>query len=400
MTFVESLRQAIKNIWASKMRTFLTMLGIIIGVTAVIVITGLGNGMEIYMEESFADLGTNTLNVMVMGRGSSSRSISVEDIYAVADENPDYFDHVSPMVEMSGPVKIGTEEAKKTGVTGVSEDFFKIRSYEVAAGRGLEYVDITARRHVCVVGSYVADTWFGGDAVGKSLKIGGDRLTIVGVLAQEADKKSEEGGTDDAVYLPYSTAARLSGMGSIGGYILTVHNKDTAAISKGLVEDALYRVFEDTDAYTVISMVEMMDMMNTMIDMNVTILTIIAAISLVVGGIGIMNIMLVSVTERTREIGIRKALGAKERSIMEQFVIEAALTSALGGILGILLGYALSAAATVLIAQLMQVNLPVTPTAQSICVAVGVSAAIGIAFGYLPAKKAARLNPIDALHFD
>ena len=150
----------------------------------------------------------------------------------------------------------------------------------------------------------------------------------------------------------------------------------------------------------VISMAEILDMMTQMLNVMITILAAIAAISLVVGGIGIMNIMLVSVSERTREIGIRKALGAKERYIMTQFVIEAATTSAIGGALGILLGEGLSSVATVLIVQILQTEMAVTPSAGSITLAVGISVAIGILFGYLPAKKAARLNPIDALRYD
>lgn len=399
MSLMESLRLALKNIASSKMRTFLTMLGIIIGITAVIVIVGLGNGMQKYMEDSFAELGTNTLTVMISGRGNSSRSVSVDDMYEIMEENPEYLNQLSPTVTMTGTVKVGTETYSSTTVTGVSEDYFSMKNYTVAQGRGIQYVDVSARKRVCVVGSYVADTYYNGNAVGQSIKVGADKFTIVGVLAQEADT-AEEGGTDDAVYLPYSTASRLSGMGTINSYTITVVNEEQSAQAKKVVENALFDVFEDEDAYSVISMSEILDMMNSMIDVMITILTVIAAISLVVGGVGIMNIMLVSVTERTREIGIRKALGAKERYILQQFVIEAATTSSLGGVVGIALGYAMSSVASILIVQLTGENMTVTPSAQSICVAVGVSMAIGIAFGYLPAKKAAQLNPIDALHYE
>ncbi|QNL43628.1 ABC transporter permease [Oscillibacter hominis] len=399
MKLTESFTLALKNIASSKMRTFLTMLGIIIGITAVIVIVGLGNGMQKYMEDSFAELGTNTLSVMVSGRGSSSRSVSVDDMYEIVDENPEYLDQLSPNVTMSGTVKVGTETYSATTVSGVSEDYFNMKGYTVAQGRGIQYVDVSARKHICVVGSYVADTYYGGSAVGQTIKVGANKLTIVGVLAQQADE-ADEGGTDDAVYVPYSTAARLSGIGTINSYTITVVNEDQSAAAKKVVENALFDVFDDSDAYAVISMSEILDMMNSMIDVMITILTVIAAISLVVGGIGIMNIMLVSVTERTREIGIRKALGAKERYIMQQFVIEAATTSSLGGVVGIILGYAMSSVASVLIVQLTGEAMTVVPTVDSILVAVGVSMAIGIAFGYLPAKKAARLNPIDALHYE
>ena len=189
---------------------------------------------------------------------------------------------------------------------------------------------MTDRKKVCVVGQYLNLYYYSGDAVGQTLKVGGTTFTIVGVLAAESDEL-EEGGTDDCVYVPYSTAARLSFTGTISSYTITVQDTDQILEAKEELESVLYEVFEDEDAYTVTSMAEMVEQMNSMVNMVIYILAGIAAISLVVGGIGIMNIMLVSVTERTREIGIRKALGAREGAILRQFVIEAATTSALGG---------------------------------------------------------------------
>ena len=397
MNFLESFKMAFSNIRASKMRSFLTMLGIIIGVGAVIVIVGLGNGMQIYMTEQFESMGTNTLSVSIMGRGSG-RTVSVDQMYEIVEENPEYLERISPTVTMQTSVKIGTKTPSYTSVTGVSEDYFLIKDYTVQQGRGLQYVDMLKRNKVCVVGSYLNREYFGGQALGQTLKLGGTPFTIVGVLEEAAD--STEASTDDAVYLPYSTASRLSYTGNINSYTLTVTDVDNAAASKEVVENALYEIFDDENAYMVISMAEMLDMMSDMLNVMITILAVIAGISLVVGGIGIMNIMLVSVSERTREIGIRKALGAKERFIMSQFVIEADTTSALGGVVGILLGEALSSVATVLITSLMQVEMAVTPSAASILMAVGISVGIGILFGYLPAKKAALLNPIDALRYE
>ncbi len=236
--------------------------------------------------------------------------------------------------------------------------------------------------------------------MGQTLRVNGNTFTIVGVMAMEGTEL-EEGGTDDCVFLPYSTAARLSFTGTISSYTITVQDTDQISEAKTTLENALYEIFEDDDAYTVGSMAEMVEEMNSMVNMVIYILAGIAAISLVVGGIGIMNIMLVSVTERTREIGIRKALGARESAIMRQFVIEAATTSSLGGVLGIALGFGLSAAATVVIANVMpDTPITVSPSIAAVLVAFGVSAGIGIAFGYLPAKKAAVLNPIDALRYD
>ncbi len=398
MKLIESFQLALKNILGSKMRTLLTMLGIVIGITAVIVIVGIGNGMKNYMEAQFAELGTNTLTVSIRGRGSS-RSVSVDQMYQLVEDNPQLLDEVSPTVSMSGTVKIGTDTSDSTSVTGVSEEYFDMRGYTISQGRGLQYVDVSARKRVCVIGTYLAQTYYDGNPVGQSIKIGQDKFTIVGVMTAQADDP-EEGGTDDCIYLPYTTAARLSQTGTISSYLFTVTDEDQAADAKTLVENTLYKVFDDDSVYNVTSMAEMLDTMTQMINVVITVLAVIAAISLVVGGIGIMNIMLVSVTERTREIGIRKALGAKERYIMQQFVIEAATTSALGGIMGIVFGYVLCGVATVIIGQLSSESITVSPSMNSIILAVGVSAAIGIVFGYLPAKKAARLNPIDALRYD
>ena len=397
MSLLETFTQSVKNIMGSKMRTFLTMLGIIIGVTAVIVIVGLGNGMENYMRDQFASLGTNSLTVMVTGRGTA-RSVSVADMYDIVDAHSDLLDKLSPTVSLQG-VKVGSETLKDTSVTGVSEDYFAMKGYEVAEGRGLQYMDVADRKAVCVVGSWINSEYYAGEAVGETIRVGGVQLRIVGVMAPE-DDEPEEGGTDDCVYLPYSTAARLSHTGTIRSYTVTVVDEERATEAKVALENALFEVFDDSDAYSVISMSEILDVMTSMLNIVIVILAIIAAISLVVGGIGIMNIMLVSVTERTREIGIRKALGAKERTIMQQFVMEAAVISAMGGVLGIVLGYLLSSLGTQIIRALMDEPLTVTPSVGSVIMAVGVSAGIGVLFGWLPARKAARLNPIDALRYE
>ncbi len=321
-------------------------------------------------------------------------------MYQIVADHSDVFKQISPTVAMTGFAKIGSDTLSATSITGVSEDYFSMKGYEVAQGRGLQYTDMTGRKKVCVVGQYLNQVYYGGDAVGQTLKVGGTHLHHRGGPGH-GGHELEEGGTDDCVFVPYSTAARLSFTGTISSYTITVQDTDHIAEAKTTLESALYQIFEDDDAYTVSSMAEMVEEMNSMVNMVIYILAGIAAISLVVGGIGIMNIMLVSVTERTREIGIRKALGAKERYIMRQFVIEAATTSALGGVLGIALGFGLSAAATAIVANVMpDTPITVSPSMAAVLIAFGVSAGIGIAFGYLPAKKAAVLNPIDALRYD
>ena len=396
MSILESFSLAVKNILSSKTRTLLTMLGIIIGVAAVIVIVGLGNGLEKYMTDSFSGLGTNTLTVSVSSRGST-RSLSVDEMYGIVDENSQYLDQCSPTVSMNGYVKIGSDTVSSTSVQGVSEDYVDISGASVSSGRNLQYSDMKLRAKVCVIGAYIDRAYFGGSAVGQTMRIYGTTFTIVGVLAQQ-DEDLEEGGSDDCIYLPYTTASRISG--EVSSYVITMKDENYIDQSVAALENALYEVFSSDDYYTVTSMAEMVETMTSMINILVGVLAGIAAISLVVGGIGIMNIMLVSVTERTREIGIRKSLGAKERYIMQQFVIEAASTSALGGVTGILLGDLLSVAASVVATRLMGENLSVSPTLAAVAAAFGISVGIGILFGYLPAKKAAKLNPIDALHYD
>ena len=397
MNVMESFKMAVGNIRTSKMRSFLTMLGIIIGVAAVIVIVGMGNGMEIYMTEQFESMGTNTLTVSIYGRGTG-RTVTDEDIYDIVERNSDALELLSPTVTMQSPAKIGTDTITSTSITGVSEDYFTIKDYDVAMGRGLQYVDMLKRSRVCVVGTYLNQEYFGGNALGQTIKIGGTPFTVVGILNEIGD--STEYSSDNAIFVPYTTAARLSNMGTISSYTVTVTDVNNSTWSKGVLEKELFDIFEDENAYTVISMAEILDLMTQMLDVMIAVLAAIAAISLVVGGIGIMNIMLVSVSERTREIGVRKALGAKERYIMSQFVIEAATTSAIGGAVGILFGEGLSSLATAIIVAALDTDLAVTPSAGSIALAVGISVAIGILFGYLPAKKAARLNPIDALRHD
>ena len=396
----ETFRQALKNIASNKFRTLLTMLGIIIGIMAVIVIVGLGNGMTQSMRDSFSSMGTNTLTVSVPGFGS--RTVDVEEMYALADENPDLFEAMSPVVTLSGSVKVGTSTLDETSATGVSEAYLDMAGYTVEEGRGIQYVDIDDNKKVCVVGAYIDRVGYGGNALGQTIKVGADQYTIVGVLeAQVSDLSSQEGSDDDVIFVPYTTALRAAMSRTASSYTFTLVDESMAAEGKELIEQTLTDLFHSSDGFMVVSMSEMLDTMTSMVNMVIMVLTVIAGISLLVGGIGIMNIMMVSVTERTREIGIRKALGSKERYILALFVIEAAMTSALGGVTGIVLGYLISAAANqVLPFVLTDMELTISPSLSSVAVAFGISVGIGILFGYLPAKRAARLNPIDALRYD
>ena len=399
---IETFRQAIQNVWSNKLRTFLTMLGIIIGVMAVIVIVGLGNGMTQSMRDSFSALGTNTLSIQVWGYGS--RSVSVEDMYQIVDQNPELLAAVSPQIDFSNNTpKVGTTTYRYgTSVYGVDENYTQMKNYTLAQGRGLQYMDIQDNKQVCVIGDYLNRVAFGGQGVGQTIKLGAYKFRIVGVLGAKVNNSSlQQGSDDDCIYLPYTTAMRLSNTASPNSFVAIMRDENRANEAKAAMEAGMYDLLKSDNAYYIYSASEWLEEMNEMIHMVIVVLTGIASISLLVGGIGIMNIMLVSVTERTREIGIRKALGAKERVILSQFVVEAATTSALGGVLGIVLGYIVSMAANRVLPMISSsIDVTVSPSFNSIAVAFGISVGIGVLFGYLPAKRAARLNPIEALRYD
>lgn len=410
MNFTQSFKLALKSLMTSKMRALLTMLGIIIGVAAVIVITSLGNGMQQMMNEQFDKLGANLIQVQIWGTGDSSRTISPDDMYALQEKYPQYFAGVSPYVSPQGAIiRQGSEEYSRTSVYGVSEAFFDasrgqtMSGEQLAQGRFLQYIDVVRYQNVCVIGSYLAEDMFRGDALGKTLTISGTPYTVIGILAEQAG--SEEGSGDDVIFIPYGNVLQLNGASEVSLYLFTSAGKDAASSAKGIIEHRLYKTFQSSDYYYVMTSAEMMDSMNMMVNTMMVVLVAIAAISLLVGGIGIMNIMLVSVTERTREIGIRKSLGAKRRDIRGQFIIEAGTTSAIGGLIGILFGVLLAQVAgtligAIMVAQMGSGTFNAIPAASSIAVAFGVSVGIGILFGYLPANKAASLNPIDALRYD
>ena len=383
----ETFRQAIQNVWSNKLRTFLTMLGIIIGVMAVIVIVGLGNGMTKSMRDSFSALGTNTLSIQVWGYGS--RTVPVEEMYDICQRHSNLIKAVSPQVNFggnaSGTLKIGTTSYRWSNISGVDENFTEMKNYQIVQGRGLQYMDMQDNKQVCVIGDYLNRVAFGGNGVGQTLKIGANKFRVVGVLsAKVSDPTMQQGSDDDCVYLPYTTVMRLSSQSMVDCYTAMMADESLANEAKSTMEEELMSILKSENGYYVYSASEWLEEMNKMINMVIVILTGIASISLLVGG-----------------IGIRKALGAKERTILAQFVVEAATTSALGGVLGIALGYVMSMVANRVLPMFMtDTTVTVSPSFNSIVVAFGISVGIGVLFGYLPARRAARLNPIEALRYD
>ena len=392
MTLKKSFALALSNLLFDKMRSLLTMLGIIIGVAAVIILISLMDGMMGLMNDEFAKLGTDTINITITDRGGS-RTVDDDDMYHLAEENREYIKAVSPNVTIPGAtVKITTNDIT-TSVTGVDEQYFDIKQLEMEQGRFLQFSDVVRKQKVCVIGTYIEEELFGrGMGLGQSFKINGKSFKVVGVLTEEGD--SESGGQDEVIYIPYTTAVSMTQSSFIASYTALATSTDNVDNAVTKIKQYFDNKIGDSDYYNVMSIKQIMDMANTMTGTMETLLICIAGISLLVGGIGIMNIMLVSVTERTREIGIRKSLGAKCRDIKSQFVIEAGTVSGVGGIIGIIVGSILS----VLFGRLLDLN--AVPSLSAIGVSVGVSVAIGIMFGYLPAKNAANLNPIDALRHE
>ncbi|MBR0599213.1 ABC transporter permease [Sinanaerobacter chloroacetimidivorans] len=391
MNFKQSFKLAIKSLRSSKMRAFLTMLGIIIGVASVIVLVSLMNGLSNDMTARFENMGTNTITINIMGRGGN-RALAIEDVEDLVTDNPDQFDKYSPLVNASITAKYETNSVDTTA-KGVNEYYEEMQNVQLAQGRFIQYIDSARRQKVCVIGTYLVEELFEGkNPVGESVKINGSSYKIVGVLEETAD--SAESSDDDIVYVPYPTATRLAGTASISTYYISAVSTDHIEETMAIIENKLYSIFGSENAYRVSSMSAMIEQINEMTGSIALVLVGIAGISLVVGGIGIMNIMLVSVTERTREIGIRKSLGAKRKDIMRQFIIEAATTSSVGGVFGILFGIAMA----YLAGSLMDMS--VAPSVNAVVIAFSVSVAIGMIFGYFPANKAAKMNPIDALRYD
>lgn len=382
---------SMQNIKGNKMRSFLTTLGIIIGVTAVIALITIVKGVSDNVMGQFSDLGAGKLIVSVTGT-SLKNGLSDADIKNIT--NVENVSGVSPTVSfMSTGARNG--EIEDISVEGKNGTYF-INNKNIVAGRPLTEAEMEGDVYTCVIDLDCAKAFFFGEnPIGKQLKVGGYTYTVVGLEDGDANlmasmmSTSADGGI---VKIPYRNALKMSGSANVNS--LEVYVSDTNFTDQVIsdVEKVLNQAFNDKDdSFTVINMDSLLETMESMQNMMTTMLAGIASIALLVGGIGIMNMMLVSVTERTKEIGLRKALGAEPKRIQLQFLIESIFLSMFGGLIGVILGLLISYVAAILI----KIDFIIQPGA--IILGFGFSAAIGIIFGWVPARKASQLNPIDAL---
>ncbi|MCS7220335.1 MAG: ABC transporter permease [Anaerolineae bacterium] len=414
MNLVESFRIALRALSANKLRSALTMLGIIIGVGAVITLVSAGKGVEEYVTSRFQSLGSNLLFVVPgrLDQGGPPRerrggqALTMGDAEAIADplNVPDAV-AVAPEVRRYATVTRGKRDVYSQ-VAGVTPEYEQVRNWYPALGTFITAEDVSGHTRVAVLGATVADKLFDSDEypLGQTVKINDVLFRVVGVMEKRGG--SGFGDEDNVVFVPISTAQiRLFPARSVSGdyqvsviYVQAASEDRMAAVQQQITELLRRRhniTYRDDDDFTVVSQADLISVFGEITSVLTLFLGSIAAISLLVGGIGIMNIMLVSVTERTREIGLRKAVGAKRRDILVQFLIEAIVLALIGGFVGILLG----AVGAAVVSQLAE-GLRISVTLESVLLATGFSAAVGLFFGIYPATRAARLNPIEALRYE
>ena len=416
MKFFESLSIAIRSLVANKLRSALTMLGVIIGVGAVITLMSVGSGAQAQITSTFEDMGTNVLYIMptsseeggmmAIQYGFATPNLTLDDAEAL--ERLDSVKAVASVNENIVDVTAGGE-SKMAIIHGATPEYQAVYAYSIASGQFFSDRHVASRSTVIVIGSQVAEDLFGDDdPVGERVKVNGKRFTVIGVLAPKGGAIMGV-SLDDIVVAPITTfqtklftQRTAGGQDAVQSIALQVADAESVDRATEEIEDILRRrhhlTGDDKNDFAIVSMEQMLGMLQQFTGIFTIVLGAIASISLLVGSIGIMNIMLVSVTERTREIGIRKAVGAKRRDILLQFLIEAAALSLVGGGAGIVFGWLLSVAIS-FISTLAGFPLQASLSPVHIGIAVSVSLVIGLASGIYPAMRAARLDPIDALHY-
>jgi putative ABC transport system permease protein len=408
MNLMESLRIALRGLAANKMRAGLTMLGIVIGVTAVITLMSVGRGVQESVTNSIKSMGTNMLSVMAgrFGSGGGRATLTYEDALAMEDPlNCPSVAQVAPIIQGTFTVTYEGNDLSTT-VQGTTAAYPSIRNLEMAQGKWLTDEDVEGRDRVCVLGPNVAEELFGSTTagVGEKIKINRISFEVVGISVEKGGA-GMGGSEDDAVFVPVTTAMYklVRDRDMSGDYVISMvyaqaTDEETMDAATAQIE-ALLNKRHGTDPadelYMVMNQADMVETLEETTGTLTLLLGSIAGISLLVGGIGIMNIMLVSVTERTREIGIRKAVGAKRRDILLQFLVESLILSLAGGVLGILFGFVGSRAVSAFNESLQGVV-----ATDALILAVGFSAAVGLFFGIYPSMRAGNLNPIEALRYE
>ncbi|GIO84470.1 permease [Paenibacillus faecis] len=390
MNLYQSIKMALKSILGNKVRSFLTMLGIIIGVSSVITLVSVGQGTTSSITEQLEGLGTDLLTVNIMGRGATT-SLTYAEVKSLSEIEG--IRAVSPVINGSATVKKGTINDTYT-IEGITPAYEEVKDFHVQAGRYILDIDNEYRMKVALIGTEVAGDFFGTDnPVGQTLQLNGSSFTVVGLLESIGTSATES--NDDKILIPITTAERFMQTRGIRSITVQAESTDLVERTQTRLEAWLNEKFKSADnAYTIFNAQEMMDTLNSTTQMLSMALGGIAGISLLVGGIGIMNIMLVSVSERTREIGVRKAIGAKKRNILLQFMIESTALSSFGGLIGIGIGYGACALISTYSTLSADVSIAV------VLIAFGFSLFIGVVFGMIPANKAAKLRPIYALRTD
>ncbi|MBU0927054.1 MAG: ABC transporter permease [Spirochaetes bacterium] len=398
MTASKLVRAATRSIFRNKMRSFLTSLGIIIGVCSVIVMVAVGSGSQDSIRKRIESMGTNLLMVMPPRGPREANRLSMGDVDKLRSESS-YLSAISGVVRLSGVKAVGGSGDWSTSVYGVEPDYFDIKGWELGSGEALTSVDLQRRAKVAVLGSTVATELFGDeDPLGQTVRIATTPFTVIGVLVS---KGSGNNGIDqdDIALVPLDTAVnRLMRNGNVQSIEMSVVREDLmdeaeAEVTAILTEAHRLSPGDDLD-FDVMNQADIIATASATAETLTSLLAAIAGVSLIVGGIGIMNIMLVSVTERTREIGIRMSVGARKRDILLQFLAESVILSLLGGLIGILLALGISWALSAFM------GMPTIVSVDVIAASVGFAAAVGIFFGFYPARKAANLYPIDALRYE